>query len=454
MKTIYKYSSALKVFFFIIFILESFVGPAQYSPDQYFEIYGPQALLDSSESVTNIVISDNGKYLVLENEQQSGIITFKAVTFNENFNRGLPSWNATSLSTSSSVKAEMRFFVNGNWSNWITVGFWNKLLWSYGSTSFNGGYVDVDYVKLSTYVNTFQFRINFKRTSTDQPSPRLKQIAFFASDTEYPIDIAAITADNPGEIFIDTEHIYQFDVDDEIGSRICSPVTTTMIIKSFGKNVDAYDFALKTHDPYWDLFGVWPRAVTHASEYGLKGSVTRYRTWSDAYEVLQNGGRIAMSVGQPLYSGHLMMLAGFDADGNPIVHDPAKSNGYAYVYDKYDLSASWFNKGGISYTFYEDSIANSISQIEKRENLLNVYPNPIINTVNFEFSLEKKQQVKLEIYDLNGRYIAGLLNSNKVHTGKNIITKNIASYNLSPGIYSVRLSGKTFFANAMIVIQK
>jgi len=449
----HKYSSILKKALFIIFIFESFVSSAQYYPDQYFEIYGPQALLEASESVSNIVISNNGKYLVLENEQLSGTITFQATTLNEEFNRGLPSWNAVSPSESSSVKAEMRFFVNDNWSNWVTVGYWNKLLWSYGSTSFSGGYVDVDYIKLNTYVNTFQFRINFKRTSTNEPSSRLKQIAFFASDTEYPIDISAITADNPSEIFIDTEHIYQYDVDDEIGGRICSPVTTTMIIKSYGKDVDAYEFALKTYDPYWDIFGGWPRAVTHASEYGLRGAVTRYRTWSDAFDVLQNGGRIAMSVGQPLYSGHLMMLAGFDAGGNPIVHDPAKSNGYAYVYDKYDLSASWFNKGGIAYTFYEDHIANSISSVDKNEKRLKAYPNPIKNIVYFEFSLEEKQQVKLEIYDLSGRYIVGLLNSDAVHTGKNIISKNIADYNLSPGIYTIRLSGNTFCTNVMIVVQ-
>jgi len=51
-------------------------------------------------------------------------------------------------------------------------------------------------------------------------------------------------------------------------------------------------------------------------------------------EVLANGGRISMSVGLPLYEGHLIMLAGFTSNGNLIVHDPAKSNGYSYVFNK------------------------------------------------------------------------------------------------------------------------
>ena len=55
--------------------------------------------------------------------------------------------------------------------------------------------------------------------------------------------------------------------------------------------------------------------------------------------------------------------------------------------------------------------------------------------------------------DLSGKYIVGLLNSDAVHTGKNIISKNISDYNLSPGIYTVRLSGNTFCTNVMIVVQ-
>ena len=48
---------------------------------------------------------------------------------------------------------------------------------------------------------------------------------------------------------------------------------------------------------------VWPKAVQNAAEYNLNGEVSRYRTWSEAYEVLAAGGRIVMSVGFPLYQG-------------------------------------------------------------------------------------------------------------------------------------------------------
>ena len=83
------------------------------------------------------------------------------------------------------------------------------------------------------------------------------------------------------------------------------------------------------------------------------------------------------------YTGHLIMLAGFTSNGTPIVHDPAKSNGYSYVFNKSDLSHSWFDKGGVAYTFYkpdsvtailedENEIANAVNDFQLYQN----YPNP------------------------------------------------------------------------------
>ena len=95
--------------------------------------------------------------------------------------------------------------------------------------------------------------------------------------------------------------------------------------KSYSIDVDPLQFARDNYDDYWGMFGIWPKAVQNAAEYNLEwGSCHCYRTWNQAYDVLANGGRIVMSVGRPLYTGHLMMLAGFDSQGNPLVHDPAR----------------------------------------------------------------------------------------------------------------------------------
>jgi len=438
---------------FILFSINNKLKADIY-PDQYFVIQDANSLINNAESIQNITLSSDNKYIVLEENQVEGNIVLNPVTLEYNFNRGLPSWNGRAPENqSSSFKIEMRFFVNENWSDWITVGYWDNYIWSsYGATDFSGGGVDIDYVKLNTYVNTFQYKISFKRTNSTLESPEFRQIAFTASDSEHIINIDSIVNDNPEEIFIPTDFICQYNVDDDIGGSICSPTTVSMIIRSYNIDVDPLSFARRNKDPYWGIYGVWPRVVTNASEFGLYGEVTRYRTWSEAAQVLQNGGRIGMSVGPPLYSGHLIMLAGFTSDGSPIVHDPAKQNGYSYIFNKQSLSESWFNKGGISYTFYLDSTAVNVPQIVEQKNNLSVYPNPVSNIISFKFHNEKRQTISLKIFDLNGKCISVVANS-EFEQGTHTINKNLENYNIAKGMYIISLNAENKTVNKLFVIQ-
>ena len=205
--------------------------------------------------------------------------------------------------------------------------------------------------------------------------------------------------------------------------------------------MDPYDFAVDNFDDHWNLFGIWPRAVQNAAEHQMDGAVTRFRTWSQAYDTLAAGGRVVMSVGQPLYSGHLMMLAGFDAQGDPIVHDPARQNGYTYEYNKYQLSQSWFNKGGVGYTFYPEAPAVGVNDHHPVLNpaqamLYQNFPNPFNPSTTLRFELETASQVRLSVFDLEGREIAGLVNAN-LDAGPH--QKTWSAETLPAGIYLVRL---------------
>jgi hypothetical protein len=449
-----KFVYPLRICFFIVFTFVAVYVFADHFPDQYHEVTTADSLFQHAESYNNVILSEDSKNIILVEGEQEGYIIMNPVTLEHEFNRGLPSWNGSAPEfRNSSFKVEMRFQQGESWSNWATVGFWDNYIWSsYGDTDFDGGYVDIDYVKLDYYCTTYQFKVSFKRTDVSYDSPGLRQLGFFASDTEYPIDIASIVLDNPDEIFIDTEFFCQYDIDDNIGGSICSPTSVAMILRSYDIYVDPLKFAQRNRDPYWGMYGVWPRVVAHASEYGLKGSVTRYRTWSDAAEILQNGGRISMSVGLPLYQGHLIMLAGFNQYGDPIVHDPAKSNGYAYVFNKNLLSQSWFEKGGISYTFYlqDSSVVSTRFADEKMQ--LSLYPNPLTDISTLEFSLEREQQVSLNIFDINGRLVASVLNR-KLNAGSHAIALSKEDFNLVEGVYFLNLNTEKSNSAQLIFVQ-
>ena len=389
-------------------------------------------LINNIESSENVTINTDN--IELASDATEGSVTFKAQTSDESFNRGLPSWNGfAEEDLIASFKVQMRFKTSAGWQRWVTVGYWDKEIWDYyGYTSFSGGKVSVDYVKVFSYIKEFQFKVLFLRKSTDIPAPSIKQLSFVVSDTRTTanLNITDIVNDNPPAIYYDTEFIHQYSVDDEIGGSICSPSSTAMIIRSYGIEVDPYDFAVKTRDLYWELYGVWPRNVQHAHMHGLKGHVSRYRTWSEAYEVLKNGGRIAMSLGKPLYGGHLIMLAGFDEDGDPILHDPGSRNGYKRQYDKTKISKSWFDKGGISYTFYLDD--SQLSNDNFKNNLvnINIYPNPASDY----FTVEVSEETKLTLINYLGQTIVSA----------NIFGKaDIDVRNLDSGIYVIQLQDKT-----------
>ena len=441
----------MKIFSIItsILILLNTLSAENY-PDQPY-ILRIDDIIARAESTYNLRLSPDGKCIEMQDGATQGYMILKPDTSDHPFNRGLPSWNGTVRDDNTSFLIQMRFPEGSGWSDWLTVGYWKNFIWgSYGRTSFSGGYVDIDYVKLNSYANRWQFRINMLRKNASESSPTVHKLSFFVSDTRTTesIDYNSILNDNPAEIFIPTEFFYQYAIDDEIGGSICSPTSVSMALRSYDIEVDPYYFAVDTYDPYHKIFGVWPRAVQNASEKGLEGTVNRYRTWSEAREVLAKGGRIVITVGRPLYAGHLMMLAGFTSDGKPIVHDPARSNGYAYVFNKSDLSRSWFDKGGIAYTFFPaDSQATSIHQdllagYQPQDfQLFQNYPNPFNSTTQISFNLKENTPVELTIHNATGGLVKVLYNQ---HTpaGFHQLTWNAAD--LASGAYFIRLSTGRF----------
>ena len=451
MKAGYKY-----ILLFTIFIsVSSF--PQIYSDQHY--VLRIDSIFNNIEENVGLKLSADGKSIMLVDSLNDGYVILKPQYSQQPFDRGLPSWNGTAPDFNGGFKIQMRFPFSTGWSPWLTVGFWKSNVWSsYGATTYGGGYIDYDEAKLYTYRSGWQFKLIMTRTNTNIESPTLHKLSFFVSDSRKTssLNYTQILNDNPPVIFIPTGFVYQYGVDPTIGGEICSPTSVSMILKSYQITVDPYQFAIDNYDPYFNMFGIWPRAVQNASEYGLDGAVTRYRTWSETYEVLANGGRIAMSIGQPLYSGHLVMLAGFTSDGKPIVHDPARSDGYSYVYSKSDISHSWFDKGGVGYTFYDaDSIyldvENDFAKIADDFKLDQNYPNPFNPITNISFTITNNQFVSLKVYDILGNDISTLVNE-ELDLGNYKVQFNAS--NLSSGVYLYKLQAGDFSKTQKMILIK
>lgn len=459
MKIFYTDKNNFIKYFILLFSITYSSVSAQIYPDQNY-VLRTDSIYANIESSQGIKLSDNGKSIMLQDGVLEGNFILKPQYSQSPFNEGLPSWNGTAPNSNGSFKVQMRFPYAGGWSPWLTVGYWKSNIWStYGTLSYSDGKIDYDNAKLYSYQNAWQFKVILTRTNTSVASPTINKLSFFVSDsrTTSLVNITNIVNDNPQQIFIPTTHIYQYSVDPVIGGDICSPTSVSMILKSYNITVDPYQFALDTYDPYFSMFGIWPRVVQNASEYGLDGEVSRYRTWSDARQVLANGGRIAMSIGQPLYTGHLVMLAGFTSDGKPIVHDPAKTYGYNLVYDKTQLSQSWFNKGGVAYTFYP---AGSFTTVDDNQNknivvndfvLYQNYPNPFNPNTTIRWQSPVGSWITLKIYDVLGNEVSTLVNEYKEAGSFEI---NFDASGLPSGIYIYRISVGDFTQAKQMILLK
>ncbi len=425
-------------------------------PDQFLTWPDAAALWDHVANSDHIRFTSDR--LVLDENAFTGSITFEPIQTASPFNIALASWNGSAPESGGGFRVFIRFPWGAGWSPWLEMGYWQDNYWP-GSktTSYSGGYINIDTGILYYDRDQWQAKVEFSRDNTSIPSPSIHRFSMQVSDaaTTDSLDLAGISADNPPAIFIPTQFIYQFSVDPDIGGRICSPTTTAMILGSLGQTVDMLDFAWDTYDPYYQIFGVWPRAVQSASRYHVEGYVNRYRTWSEAYEVLAAGGRIAMSVGQPLYSGHLLMLAGFNSNGQPIVHDPARSNGYSYIYNKSSLSQAWFAKGGVAYTFFPHTVAsvadNHPPAAPHNFKIEKIFPNPFNAATRITFSISEPASTQLRIFNLNGQLVT---EQNLGFTTAGNYTRPFDGSHLSSGIYYCQLIFHTRSGSWITVSQK
>jgi hypothetical protein len=78
-----------------------------------------------------------------------------------------------------------------------------------------------------------------------------------------------------------------------------------------------------------------------------------------------------------------------------------------------------------------------------------IYPNPAKDNVQFALTSDKKQEMKMRVYDLTGRLVDATELSLK--TGTNVFSINTGQWR--PGTYIVQLMTQTQTINKKLIIQ-
>lgn len=269
----------------------------------------------------------------------------------EGFTSLVASWAAIS-STTSTCELFVSVKVNNTWSEYITYGEWGLGLQNASKDQSNS------LIKLSTDEvmvlnsktgNAVKYKIVLKRDSANFDSPALSLVSFALEIPNYSYYVR--TTDLPEYVCYDVPKLYQGAVP-TIGNSICSPTSTTMMLKYKGLSFADKDtefehryIASIVRDYGNNIYGNWVYNTVTMGAYGFNAYVARMYSVDELRYYLANVGPVALTVKGTMIStektyttgGHLIVAIGYkyiDDELYIICNDPNVPN----VYCEYNLS--------------------------------------------------------------------------------------------------------------------
>ncbi|HOE06777.1 MAG: C39 family peptidase [Bacilli bacterium] len=282
-------------------------------------------LVDRAESyleanMVNVEVK-NGKLVLVEGATEG---YYQSLIYNtKSYTELVASWAAIS-STTSTCELEIRVKADTAWSKYFTYGVWglgrNNLYYNQTDTRVR---MNTDEILLNSPYKgkAFQYKITLRRNTADVASPVLSLVAVTLNIENYTY--APSTAALPAQVDYDVPKLNQNEVP-EIGNSICSPTTSTMLLKFKGFNFTDKDaqyehryiaglVADRGHNN--PTYGNWVYNTVTMGAFGLDAYVQRMYSWSELKYHLATVGPVGASIkgNTGLYTtgGHLIVVRGY-----------------------------------------------------------------------------------------------------------------------------------------------
>jgi hypothetical protein len=293
------------------------------------------------------------------------------------YRNAIASWNA-STPPGSWIEVQFRARYGARWSKWYVLGIWASddstiRRHSVGSQGDSDGSVaDDTFVSLNKEKPPSSFQVKVRLFSTDGVSiPGVRNISVVYS-TAVPTS-ASISTGNPA-LWNTLLNIPQYSqmIYPDGGNVWCSPTSTSMVLAYLeqyeGDCAPRVRAAVDgVYDWIYDGHGNWPFNTAYAATQGYEGYIARLNSLAKAEEYIAAGIPVIMSVAWKKgeltnsdvdsTSGHLVVLAGFDAAGNPIINDPAAPSNERVrrTYLRAEFEPLWLQaSGGTVYLIYPE----------------------------------------------------------------------------------------------------
>lgn len=310
----------------------------------------------------------------------------------------ISSWNAKTP-TGTFVETTFRGrLTDGSWTKWYVMGRWasggNFAKGDIHRTSLDGQgdananiYTDTFSAKTGHEPVAYQTKVTLLRPRGSHSSPILDGITTMTNQLipDYSGLTSTFTLGKQVELkvpaYAQNIHSGEYPEFGGGGEVWCSPTSTTMAQYYWGERYqvpasELADIIAPNGDPQvdhaaintWDYTyqgsGNWPFNAAYAHRFALDTFVTRLRSLAEAEQFIKAGIPVITSLSWKLadmpeagYStnGHLMVIVGFTAAGDPILNDPASNSnaGVRSIYTRKNFEKVWQQStGGVVYLYH------------------------------------------------------------------------------------------------------
>ncbi|MFA5160758.1 MAG: NlpC/P60 family protein [Elusimicrobiales bacterium] len=253
------------------------------------------------------------------------------------------------------------------WSGWYRMGMFRPggKSESFPAQEDDFGKVETDILALKKPAAAFRYRIILDGPS-GETALRLIAVSYLDSTrTRAGADALCTLAGGdkaPWRRRLGVPRRSQEVEDKSVRGDICSPTSLAMLLEYHGIRKTTMDVARAVYDNGAKIYGNWPFNTAYAASLGFDGFADRFSGIAQAEHEIANGRPFIASItyaqgeldGAPVKAtkGHLVLVEGFDADGNFLVNDPAGKTAdiVCRVYDRKQFAGIWLgNKGGLVY---------------------------------------------------------------------------------------------------------
>ncbi|MGC4805547.1 C39 family peptidase [Micromonospora sp. DT233] len=313
----------------------------------------------------------------------------------------VPSWTADTPD-GCGLHVEVRgWHADAPATGWYTLARWAADDEPFGRTTVAdqrdaAAHVDADtLVVTGATVTGWQARVTLLRPAGSAATPVLRQVGAVASaprpaDPAGAVDPAAEGGERAGwgRVLDVPRYSQRLHGGDERrwgggGDSWCSPTSVSMVLDYWGAgpSPDRYGWvtpaghrpvvvhaARHCYDPSYGGAGNWAFNTAYAGRHGVDAFVTRLRSLAEAGAFIASGVPLVVSTrfrrgdvpGLDYDTqGHLMVLVGFTADGDPVLNDPYAPDdaGVRRIVDRHRFEPAWQgSRGGLVYVIHPPDV--------------------------------------------------------------------------------------------------